>query len=297
MPRDIKPVVTGMSFTECPRWRDGRLWFSDFYTYRVYSMREDGSDLRTELDVSNQPSGLGWLPDGSLLVISMRDRKVLRRKPDGEVTVHADLTAHVTGHPNDMIVDRKGRAYIGNFGFDLMGGGSITPTVLLRVDPDGSVHKVADDMWFPNGSVITADNVLVVNETLGNRVSAFDIAPDGSLTNRRLWVKFGELPTATNVMEGIGAGQFPCAPDGNCLDAEGGVWLADALGGRVLRVLEGGKITEEIQAGTGVYACGLGGSDGRTLYLCTAPDFLEHNRAPVREAVMVAVKVDIPAPV
>lgn len=295
MPREIKPVVSEMSFTECPRWRDGRLWFSDFYTYRVYSMREDGSDLRTELDVPNQPSGLGWLPDGSLLVVSMRDRKILRRRADGQVAVHADLGPHVTGHPNDMVVDKNGRAYVGNFGFDLMGGGAITPTVLLRVDPDGSVHEVADDMWFPNGSVITSGDVLVVNETLGNRVSAFDIAADGSLTNRRPWVKFGELPTATDIMAGIGAGQFPCAPDGSCLDSQGGVWIADALGGRVLRVLEGGKITDEISAGTGVYACGLGGADGKTLYLCTAPDFLEHNRAPLREAVLMATRVDVPA--
>lgn len=297
MPGEFKSVVSEMSFTECPRWRDGRLWFSDFYTLRVYSILEDGSDLRTELDVPNQPSGLGWLPDGSLLVVSMRDRKILRRKPDGDVVVHADLTAHVTGHPNDMIVDGQGRAYVGNFGFDLMGGAPIKPTVLLRVDPDGSVHKVADDMWFPNGMVITPDNVLVVNETLGNRATAFDIAPDGSLTNRRLWVKFGELPTATDVMEGVGAGQFPCAPDGNCLDSAGGLWIADALGGRAVRVLEGGEITDEISPGTGVYACGLGGADGKTLYLCTAPDFFEHNRAPVREAVLMATKVEIAATV
>ncbi|QRG09939.1 SMP-30/gluconolactonase/LRE family protein (plasmid) [Xanthobacter dioxanivorans] len=295
MPRELKPVVTGMSYMEGPRWHDGRMWFSDFYTHRVYSVNEDGSDQRVELEVPNQPSGIGWLPDGSLVAVSMRDRKILRRTPNGEVVVHADLSDHVTGHPNDMVVDNKGRIYVGNFGFDLMGGAPVSPTVLLRVDLDGSVHEVADDLWFPNGSVITPEGVLIVNETMGNRATAFDIAEDGSLTNRREWFKFAELPTETYVADGIDAGQYPCGPDGSCLDAEGGLWIADAMNGRVLRVLEGGEVTEEIDPGTGVFACGLGGADGKTLYLCTAPDFFEDKRSAAREAVLMATKVDVPA--
>lgn len=291
MERKIETVVSGMSFTECPRWHDERLWFSDFYTHQILSMKGDGSDLRPEVAVPNQPSGIGWLPDGRLLFVSMRDRKVMRREKDGALVVHADLTDHVTGHPNDMMVDAKGRAYVGNFGFDLMGGAAIVPTVLLRVDPDGSVHKAADDIWFPNGMVITPDHVLVVNETLGNRMSAFDIAPDGSLTNRRTLAKFGELPDHIDIGTALAQGQIKVAPDGNCLDAEGGVWIADATGGKVMRVVEGGEVTDEIFPGTGVFACGLGGDDGHTLYMCCAPDFFEHERSVKREGEIRAVRV------
>jgi sugar lactone lactonase YvrE len=179
--REIRTVLSGMSYLECPRWHEGRIWAADFYTYRVVSAAEDGSDLRVEAEVPQQPSGIGWLPDGRLLVVSMRDRKLLRREADGSLVEHADLAPYVTGHPNDMVVDAEGRAYVGNFGFDLMAGAPIAPTVLLRVDPDGSVTQVADDLWFPNGSVITDDGVLLVDETFGNRVTGFDIAADGSL--------------------------------------------------------------------------------------------------------------------
>ena len=187
MTRELLVVLDGMNYLECPRWHDGRIWVADFYRHEVLSACEDGSDLRVEVTVPQQPSGLGWLPDGRLLVVSMRDRLLLRREPDGTLAVHADLGEHVTGHPNDMVVDAHGRAYLGNFGFDLMAGAPLAATHLLRVDPDGSVTQVADDLWFPNGSVITDGGVLLVDETFGNRVSAFDIAADGSLTNRRVW--------------------------------------------------------------------------------------------------------------
>lgn len=293
MNREIKTLVAGMSFTECPRWREGRLWFSDFYTYRVYSIAEDGSDLKVEAEVPNQPSGLGWLPDGRLLVVSMRDARLLRREADGTLAVHAELKGHVTGHPNDMVVDAQGRAYIGNFGFDLMGGAPIETAAILRVDPDGSVTSVADDLWFPNGSVITPDNELIVNETLGNRVSAFDIAADGSLGNRRTWAKFADLPADRDLTAALG-GQIVMAPDGNCIDAEGALWIADAIGGRALRVRRGGEILDEIRPGTGVFACGLGGADKKTLYLCAAPDFYEHARKVATEGQILAVRVDVP---
>lgn len=188
-------VLDGFSYLEGPRWHEGRIWFSDFYTHRVVSAREDGSDQRVEAIVEQQPSGLGWLPDGRLLVVSMRDRKLLRREDDGTLAVHADLGSYATGHLNDMVVDGQGRTYVGNFGFDLMGGAPIEPTTLHRVDPDGTVTEVATDLWFPNGSVITADGVLLVNETFGNRVSAFDLTADGELTNRRVWA---ERPTSTS---------------------------------------------------------------------------------------------------
>jgi len=292
MSREISTVVTGMAYLECPRWHDHRVWFSDFYTHRVYSAAEDGSDLRVEAEVPQQPSGIGWLPDGRLLIVSMRDARVLRREPDGTLVTHADVSAHVNGLLNDMVIDSRGRAFVGEFGFDLMGGADLKPGVLLRVDPDGTVTKVAGDLWFPNGSVITDDGTLLVDETFGNRVTAFDIAEDGTLTNRRVWAKFGELPAEREL--GKMLPQIVIAPDGCCLDADGQLWIADGLGGRIIRVREGGEITEEIPAGSGVFACMLGGSDGRTLFACTAPDFAEEARKNAREGSLVAARVDTP---
>jgi len=173
-----------------------------------------------------------------------------------------------------------------------MGGAPIATAVLLRVDPDGGVTAVAQDMWFSNGSVITEDGVLIVDETFGSRISAFDIAADGSLTNRRTWAKFGELPTTSDLHTALG--QLVVAPDGCCLDAEGALWIADAVGARLLRVREGGEVVDEIAVGTGVYACMLGGADGRTLYACAAPDFDEKARSAAREGRLIAVRVDVP---
>ena len=291
MSRDVSVVVSDMSYLECPRWHEGRIWFVDFYLHQVFSAAEDGADLRVEAEVPQQPSGLGWLPDGRMLVVSMRDATLLRREPDGSLVVHADLSAHVGGHPNDMVVDAGGRAFVGNFGFDLMAGAPIEPTCLLRVDPDGTVTQVADDLWFPNGSVITDAGVLMVDETFGNRVTAFDIADDGSLTNRRVWAEFGPLPSSREIVEALPGAV--AAPDGCCLDAEGAMWIADALNGRVIRVVDGGEIVEQIETGSGVFACMLGGADGRTLYLCAAPDFDVHARSAAREARLLSVRVDV----
>jgi sugar lactone lactonase YvrE len=292
MSRDTNAVVTDLAYLEGPRWHDQRIWFSDFYTCRVYSAAEDGSDLRVEAEVPQQPSGLGWLPDGRLLIISMRDARVLRREADGTLVCHADVSGHVNGYPNDMVVDSRGRAFVGEFGFDLMAGAPFAPAVLLRVDPDGTVTKAAEDMWFPNGSVITEDGTLLVCETFGNRVTAFDIAEDGALVNRRPWAKFGELPTDRELEKMFA--QVVVAADGCCLDADAALWVADGVGGRVIRVRRGGEIVEEIQTGTGVFACMLGGADGRTLFLCTAPDFYEEARKHAREASLVATRVDTP---
>lgn len=290
----VTTVVSGFAFLEAPRWRDGRIWFSDFYTYRVRSAREDGSDLRTEAEVPEQPAGLGWLPDGRLLVVSMRDRKVLRREPDGTMVTHADLGAHATGHANDMVVDAGGRAYVGNFGFDLMSGAPLETAALHRVDPDGTVTEVAADLWFPNGAVITRGNVLIVNETFGNRSTAFDLTGDGRLVNRRVWAEFGPLPAARAMTEILA--QPKVAGDGCCLDADGALWIADAANARLIRVAEGGEITDEVRPGSPVYACALGGADGRTLFACAAPDFDEHARKAAREASLLAIRVAVPAP-
>ena len=291
--RAVRSVTSGMTYTECPRWHGDRLWFADFYTHAIYSMTETGEDMRTEVEVPAQPSGMGWLPDGRLVFVSMKDRTVKRREPDGSIVVHADVGDAVTGHPNDMVVDAEGRCWLGNFGFDLMGGADLETAGLLRIDPDGSVTEVARELWFPNGSVVTPDGgTLIVDETFGNRISAFTIHADGSLGQRRDWARFGELPSTRVVAEAIP--QSVLAADGCCLDAEGCLWVADAVGGRVCRVAEGGEILEEITPGTGVFACMLGGSDGCTLFLSCAPDFDEHARSAAREAEIRAVRVDVP---
>ena len=291
--RAFRTVLEGGSYFEGPRWHDGAWWASDFYRHTVSRVASGGGET-VVVEVENQPSGLGWLPDGSLLVVSMKDHRLLR-VADGTESTHADLSDVCGGHLNDMVVDASGRAFVGDFGFDLMGGGAPAPASLKRVDPDGTVTVVAEDLRFPNGSVITPDGgTLIVGETWGNRFTAFDIGADGSLANRRVWADFGPEPVGGSVQELIG--QVVVAPDGCTLDADGHVWVADGLNARVLRVAPGGAIAEEISApdGMGVFACALGGTDGRQLLLCCAPDFYEHTRAPVREAVLVTTEVAVP---
>jgi sugar lactone lactonase YvrE len=289
----LPTLIPGFTFLEAPRWHDGRLWFSDLYSFRVLSALEDGTDLREEAIVPGQPLGLGWLPDGRLLVVSQHDQRILRREPDGTLVTHADLSSHAAFHLNDLVVDAHGRAYVGDFGFNLYIGEPMRPGALLRVDPDGAITKAADDLWFPNGAVITEQNVLVVNETFGNRVTAFDLTDAGKLVNRRVWAAFGPLPTA-RFLDDADA-ELVVVGDGNCLDAEGGLWVADIKGHRLLRVLEGGEVSDEIRPDMCPFACALGGSDGRTLFVCVAPDYDVESRKSAREAEMRAVQVKVPA--
>lgn len=286
-------LVSGYTFLESPRWHDDRLWLSDFYTHQVLSVDLQGQ-AEVVADVPGQPSGMGWLPDGRLLVVSMRDRKILRRETDGRLVTHADLSGVAGGHANDMVVDAQGRAFVGNFGFDLMGGGTPQTATLARVDPDGSVHVVASDLHFPNGSMITPDGkTLIVGETMGNRISAFDMLPDGALGPRRDWASFGPLPALTDI--GSVLGSLKAAPDGATLDAEGAVWFADAIANRVVRMASGGEILDSISTGAlGAFACTLGGPDGRTLFICVAPDFNEHARQQAREASVWTTEVGVP---
>jgi sugar lactone lactonase YvrE len=277
----LRTLVDGGSFFEGPRWRDGRWWVSDFYDRAVLTVEPDSGRRETVMTVEGQPSGLGWMPDGSLLVVSMRDHRLLRRTPDGTVEEHADLTALCGGPLNDLVVDRAGRAYVGNFGFDLMGDAEPRPTVLARVDPDGAVSVAADDLVFPNGVVLSEDGgTLIVAETFAARLTAFDVGEHGELTGRRTWAR--------------PPGRF--SPDGCTLDAEGCVWAADAVGGRAVRLAEGGDVVDEVRApdGLGVFACMLGGDDGRTLLLCAAPDFAEQARRAAREAVLLTTSVEVP---
>ena len=251
---DTTTVYGGIDFGEGPRWHDGALWFSDFYQHVVRRWELDGT-ATVEATVPGQPSGLGWLPDGRLLVVSMTDRKVLRRESDGFLVEHADLRPIATHHCNDMVVDGEGRAYVGNFGYDMHGGAQMQVAALALVHPDGRTEVAAADLLFPNGSVITPDgSTLIVGETVGSRYSAWDIGADGTLSNRRVWA---ETP-----------GRFP---DGCTMDADGGIWFADPGGNECVRIVEGGEITDRIEASQTCFACTLGGENLDTLYVLTAP--------------------------
>jgi sugar lactone lactonase YvrE len=291
---ELTTLLEGGAFFEGPRWHDGRWWVSDFYRHLVLTLDSDGGTEEV-LTVEAQPSGLGWMPDGSLLVVSMKDHRVLRRSPDGEVSVHAEVGEYCGGHLNDMVVDGKGRAYVGNFGFDLMAFADPEPANLIRVDPDGSASVAAADMLFPNGSVITPDGrTLIVGETAGARYTAFTIEEDGSLADRRVWAQVEEAPELGPLAETLPKLKF--GPDGCALDAEGYLWAADEVGARCARVAEGGEIVDEIKApeGLGLFACMLGGEDGRTLVMCCAPDFAEEARSRAREAVLLTTTVGVP---
>jgi sugar lactone lactonase YvrE len=256
-------VAAGLHFGEGPRWRAGRLWFSDFYDQAVKSLGAAG-EVRTELVIDDHPSGLGWLPDGRLLVVAMQRRQVLRLDPGG-LEVHADLSGIAGFHCNDMVVDGQGRAYVGNFGFDLdaamqaRGASSVLadhPTAkLARVDADGRVHEAASGLHFPNGTVITPDGrTLIIGETLAMRLTAFDRGPDGTLSSRRVWA----------MLEGR-------APDGICLDADGHVWIANAIAPECVLVAPGGGIVATVRTSQPCFACMLGGEGRRMLYMMTAP--------------------------
>jgi sugar lactone lactonase YvrE len=292
--RALTQLLTGGAFFESPRWHDGRWWVSDFYREAVYSVSVGGLE-ECVFEVENQPSGLGWLPDGSLLVVSMKDQRVLRRDPSGEVTVHADLSGFTDSSLNDMVVDEHGRAWVGCFGFDLMAFADPQLAPLMRVDADGAASVVAEELMFPNGSVITPDGTtLIVGETAGCRYTAFTIASDGSLTDRRVWAQLAPTPTLGPLEEMLP--QIAVGPDGCTLDAEAHIWAADEAGGRCIRVAPGGAIVDEVRTpeGLGSFACALGGEDGRTLLVCAAPDFLEATRRQAREAVLLTTIVEVP---
>ena len=272
----LQPVIDGLAFAEAPRWHGGKLWFSDMYTHAVHCLEPDGQ-LTTVVEVPGKPSGLGWLPDGRLLVVSMAERKLLRLEPQGLVE-HADLSQLAGFDCNDMVVDSHGRAYVGNLGFDVFGGAPMQPAALVMVTPDGQARTVADGLLFPNGAVITPDGkTLVIAETFGYRLTAFDVAADGSLSGRRSWAELG------NVM-----------PDGICLDAEGAIWTGSPLTAEFLRIREGGEITDRIACTQPAIACALGGADGRTLYMVSGPTTRPEEALAARAGRIDSVRVAIP---
>lgn len=288
----LEVVVDGFHYLEGPRWHKGALWFVDFYTQGVYRVNDEGV-AEKKVHIEQQPSGLGWLPDGRMLIVSMKDRKVMRLEANGELVVHADIWQHCAGHANDMVVAPNGDAYVGNFGFDLMGGADYKSAGLVLIKPDGSSQLVAEGLAFANGMVISADQkTLIVNELFGNKISQFTINEDGTLGDKRDFASFGELGDEPNL--GVRIGNAKILPDGLALDAEGAVWIADTLNQRAVRIAEGGEILETIDtAPEGVFAVALGGAEGNTLFMCAAPDWDEAARKAETKGRMLAVRVEV----
>ncbi|MFZ0246796.1 SMP-30/gluconolactonase/LRE family protein [Candidatus Binatus sp.] len=274
--RRLKVLTGGLAFPEGPRWRDGKLFFSDMHAHQVLAVDMAGK-REVVCEVPARPSGLGWSPDGRMLVVSMTDRKLMRLDRDGLKTV-ADLSKLAPFDCNDMVVDALGRAYVGNFGFDLHANAQPRGTTLVMVAPDGIARIVAEELMFPNGMAITPDGkTLIAGETFGRRLTAFDIGADGSLTNRRVWAELGNSP-----------------PDGICLDAENAIWVACPTMSEVIRVKQGGEVAERIKVETDAFACMLGGADGRTLFVATAPNSDPEKCRASRNGRIETTQVEVP---
>ena len=246
---ELQTLMTGIVFGESPRWHDDRLWFSDWGAQEIIALDLEGNS-EVIVRMPSFPFCIDFLPDGRLLIVSAGDRLLLRREHDGSLVTHTDLSS-LSEHPwNDIVVDGRGNAYIGNTGFDFPAG-EFAPGILALVTPDGSARQVAHGVAFPNGIVVTPDNsTLIVAESYANSLTAFDIAADGSLSNRRVWA---------DLDNGV--------PDGICLDAEGAIWYGDVPNKRCVRVREGGDVLQTIELDRGCFACMLGGVDRRTLFL------------------------------
>ena len=245
-------LMSGLAFPESPRWRDDRLWFSDWVAHEVIAVDIDGtSEVIVRVPFLSFPFSIDWLPDGRLLIVSSSDRPFLRREPEGSLVTHADTSNLTPRGWNEIVVDGRGNAYINAAGFDLLAGEEVAPGIVALVTPDGSARQVADDIVFPNGMVVTPDNTtLIVADSYGNRLTAFDIAADGSLSNRRVWADLGD---------GF--------PDGICLDADDAIWYGDVPNKRCVRVREGGEVLQTINLDRGCFACMLGGANGSALFM------------------------------
>lgn len=275
---ELRTIVTGLAFPECPRWHAGSLWFSDMHADQVFQVSESGEILQT-LAVPDNPGGLGWLPNGHLLIVGMK-RNLLYQLIDGQLQVYADLGTVHTHQSNDMVVGNNGTVYIGNFGFDLMAGAPPQQTQLAQVALGGAVSAGPDELSFPNGMVITdAGKTLVVAESWGNRLTAFAIAADGSLGQRRVWAELGDL-----------------IPDGICLDAEGCIWVSACANHACVRVREGGEVLQSIETGDlNPFACMLGGADGQTLFMCNSGATHPQHTLSERSGRIDCVRVAVPA--
>jgi sugar lactone lactonase YvrE len=246
---ELQTLMTGIVFGESPRWHDDRLWFSDWGAQEIIAVDLEGNS-EVIIRMPSFPFCIDFLPDGRLLIVSASERLLLRREPDGSLVTHTDLSS-LSEHPwNDIVVDGRGNAYVGNIGFDFPAG-EFAPGTLALVSPNGSARQVADGVAFPNGIVVMPDNsTLIVAESYANSLTAFDIAADGSLSNQRVWA---------DLDNGV--------PDGICLDTEGAIWYGDVPNKRCVRVREGGEVLQTIELDRGCFACMLGGVDRRTLFL------------------------------
>lgn len=251
--RKITTLLSGIALGESPRWHEGRLWFCDWGTQEIIAV-DSGGKSDTILRVpTTLPFCIDWLPDGRLLIVSGPEGQILSQEPDGSLTTYADLSGIDQGF-NEIVVDIRGHAYVNGGGIDRMFGNEAARGVVVLVTPEGKPRKVADDIDFGNGMAVTRDtSTLIVAESYGNRLTAFDIADDGSLSNRRVWADLH--------------GDFP---DGICLDAEGAVWYGSVPNRRCVRVREGGEVLETIDLDRGCFACALGGDDGKTLFMLAA---------------------------
>lgn len=249
---ELHTLMTGIAFGESPRWHNGRLWFSDWVAQEIIAVDLDGrSEVIVRVPFPSIPMCIDFQPDGRLLIISSHERLLLRREADGTLVTHADLSSLSNLGFNEIVVDSRGNAYINGGGFDLMAGEKFAPGIVAMVAPDGSSRQVADGIAFPNGMVVTPDNsTLIVAESYGKRLTAFDIATDGSLSNRRMWA---------DLAGGV--------PDGICLDSENAIWYGDVPNKRCVRVREGGEILQTIELDRGCFSCALGGADMRTLFM------------------------------
>jgi sugar lactone lactonase YvrE len=284
--------VEGLKFGEGLRWHLGRFWYSDFYKQEVSSVAPGGAP-RVELQIDDRPSGLGWLPDGRLLIVAMTTQRLLRREGNGTVVMHADLKPFAKFHTNDMIVDSRGHAFIGCFGFDLDAfieehgsaalfaapGPPMAP--LLMVKLDGTLSVASPNHAFPNGMAIIGDTLLLA-ETFAPGVTAFDLGADGALTNRRPWANLPRTPPTV-------------VPDGICADSEGALWIANAIAPEVVRVGKGGKILDRIETSHPAFACALGGADGRDLVIATAPGSNARAAAKHSSGLLEIARVEVPA--
>ncbi|MCU7874168.1 MAG: SMP-30/gluconolactonase/LRE family protein [Candidatus Thiodiazotropha sp. (ex Lucinoma borealis)] len=245
-------LLEELMFPEAPRWRAGWLWFTDQHAQRVVRVNPQGvSETLAILD--DLPGGLGWLPDGRLLVVSMTKRQLLVLE-HAVLSTYADLSQLASFHCNDMLVDYQGRCYVGNFGFDLHGGAAQRPAELILVDSQGNSEIVADELIFPNGCALSRDGkTLLIAETFASRITAFSVELDGSLSNRRLWAMLDDA-----------------YPDGICLDPEGNLWIAAPNLSRLLLVREGGEILRTVKPLGDPYACMLGGDDDNLLFITSS---------------------------
>ena len=281
MERQFKTLVDNLTFPEGPRWRNGKLYFSDFFTHKVLSTDLNGTTEEI-VHVPNQPSGLGWLPDGTLLIVSMIDQKLMALK-NGSLQEVADCSKYANFYCNDMIVNKNGDAYIGNFGFNSHENEAPKSTNLIIVRPGEEPKIAAKDLFFPNGTVITEDGkTLIIGETYAARLTAFDINDDGSLSNRRVWAELSEIRK-----------DYLPLPDGICMDKEEAIWMASPSTNEVIRVKEGAVLLDTIPVQTNAYACVLGGEDRKTLFVCTSGGSDIKSCIEKREGRIETIQVDI----